>query len=113
MFTFWENKNKIDVKNVTQFNVKLFGVEVFSIFSNSLEVYENDKLILFESKTSQNRKEKYDILTIYFLHPTLGHTPSSHVLIDAFFSRVALSLMHVGMRLSIASLPLLKCWEDI
>ena len=58
-YSFYKKNNKINVKNVTQFNVKIFGVEVFSILSNSLEVYENDKLVLFESKTSQNKKKKY------------------------------------------------------
>ena len=47
---FFEHKdNKITVKNYTKFNVDLFGVSVFSILSETTEIYENDKLIASES----------------------------------------------------------------
>ena len=47
------------VKNYTQFKVKLFGATIFSISSEGIEKYENDKLISFKSTTFQNDKEKY------------------------------------------------------
>ena len=47
------------VKNYTQFKVKLFGATIFSISSEGIEKYENDKLIYFKSTTFQNDKEKY------------------------------------------------------
>ena len=57
---FFEKKNKImTVKNYTKFKVKLLGVTVFSILSEAVEKYENDKLIYFKSTTFQNGKEKY------------------------------------------------------
>ena len=57
---FFEHKdNKMTVKNYTNFKVKLFGVTIFSILSESLEKYENNKLIYFKSNTFQNNKEKY------------------------------------------------------
>ena len=57
---FFENEsNEIEVKNYTQFKVKLFGIVVFSISSEGHEKYKNDKLIYFKSTTFQNDKEKY------------------------------------------------------
>ncbi len=57
---FFEHRNDaIEVKNYTQFKVKLFGIVVFSISSEGHEKYKNDKLIYFKSTTFQNDKEKY------------------------------------------------------
>ena len=57
---FFEHGNDtVEVKNYTQFKVKLFGVVVFSISSEAHEKYKNDKLIYFKSITFQNDKEKY------------------------------------------------------
>ncbi len=50
------------VKNYTNFKVELFGVAVFSILSETIEKYKDDKLIFFKSNTFQNDKEKYVIL---------------------------------------------------
>jgi len=58
-YFFKHENNTIEVKNYTQFEVKLFGVSVFSISSETLEKYKNDKLIYFKSITFQNKKEKY------------------------------------------------------
>jgi len=57
---FFEHGNDTtEIKNYTQFKVKLFGVVIFSISSEALEKYKNDKLIYFKSNTFQNDKEKY------------------------------------------------------
>ena len=57
---FFEHKNnETEVKNYTEFKVKLFGVVIFSISSKAHEKYKNDKLIFFKSNTFQNDKEKY------------------------------------------------------
>ena len=57
---FFEHANKkMDVTNYTKFKVELFGVTVFSVLSEAIEKYENDKLIYFKSITFQNDKEKY------------------------------------------------------
>ena len=58
-YFFEHGNNTIEVKNYTQFKVKLFGVVVFSISSEGYEKYKNDKLIYFKSNTFQNDKEKY------------------------------------------------------
>ena len=58
-YFFEHGNNTTEVKNYTQFKVKLFGVVIFSISSEALEKYKNDKLIYFKSNTFQNDKEKY------------------------------------------------------
>jgi len=58
-YFFEHGSNTIEVKNYTQFKVKLFGIVVFSISSEGHEKYKNDKLIYFKSTTFQNDKEKY------------------------------------------------------
>ena len=57
---FFEHEDeKMTVKNYTNFKVDLFGATIFSILSEAIEKYENDKLIYFKSNTFQNDKEKY------------------------------------------------------
>jgi len=58
-YFFEHEDNKMTVKNYTKFNVDLFGVSIFSILSETTEIYENDMLIHFKSNTFQNEKEKY------------------------------------------------------
>ena len=47
-YFFEHGNNTIEVKNYTQFKVKLLGVVIFSISSEAHEKYKNDKLIYFE-----------------------------------------------------------------
>ena len=43
---FFEHEDeKMTVKNYTNFKVDLFGATIFSILSETIEKYENDKLI--------------------------------------------------------------------
>ena len=58
-YFFTHGKNSLEVKNYTQFKVKLFNVVIFSISSEALEKYKNNKLISYNSTTFQNDKEKY------------------------------------------------------
>jgi len=58
-YFFEHGNNTTEVKNYTQFKVKLLGVVIFSISSEAHEKYKNDKLIYFKSNTFQNDKEKY------------------------------------------------------
>ena len=58
-YFFEHNNNKMTVKSYTKFNVDLFGASVFSILSEAIEIYEDNKLIYFKSNTFQNDKEKY------------------------------------------------------
>ena len=57
---FFEHGNStIEVKNYTQFKVKLLGATIFSVSSESIEKYKKNQLIYFKSTTFQNDKEKY------------------------------------------------------
>ena len=57
---FFEHENDaMTVKNYTQFKVKLLNIAIFSILSETIEKYENNKLIFFKSNTLQNGKEKF------------------------------------------------------
>ena len=57
IYSFTHSENEMSVTNDTQFEVKLFGVKIFSIISKSIEKYENDKLVSFKSNTLQNDKK--------------------------------------------------------
>ena len=57
---YFEHENDaMTVKNYTQFKVKLLGVIIFSISSEAIEKYQDNKLIFFKSNTLQNNKEKF------------------------------------------------------
>ena len=58
-FFFNKTQKKFEVTNVTNFEVKLVGITVFSVISEGLEIYENDQLIYFKSDTVQNDKKKF------------------------------------------------------
>ena len=58
-YFFEHEDNKMTVKNYTQFKVKLLGINIFSISSEGVEKYENNKLVFFKSITFQNNKEKF------------------------------------------------------
>jgi hypothetical protein len=58
-YYFKHDGNKMEVKNNTEFEVKLLNVSLFSIKSVSIENYINDKLVFFKSDTLQNDKKKY------------------------------------------------------
>ena len=58
-YFFESSEKKMTIKNYTKFKVELLGITIFSILSESIEKYENDKLIYFKSNTFQNEKEKY------------------------------------------------------
>ena len=57
---FFEHKDDtMTIKNYTQFKVKLLGITFFSISSEAIEKYEDNKLVFFKSNTLQNNKEKF------------------------------------------------------
>ena len=58
-YFFKKNKNETVVTNQIKFTVKIFGVTVFEIEGYGEEKYVKDKLISFNSKTRQNKKEKF------------------------------------------------------
>ena len=58
-YFFKKNENETIVTNQIKFTVKLFGATVFEIEGFGEEKYLKDKLISFNSKTLQNKKEKF------------------------------------------------------
>ena len=49
----------LEIKNETEFEVKLVGVKIFEIKSEGIERYDNNNLISYNSKTLQNDKKKF------------------------------------------------------
>jgi len=58
-FFFKKDKDNTIVTNQLKFTVKLFGATIFEVESFGEEKYIKDKLISFNSKTRQNKKNKY------------------------------------------------------
>ena len=58
-YFFKKNKDETVVTNQIKFTVKIFGATVFEIEGYGEEKYIKDKLISFNSKTRQNKKEKF------------------------------------------------------
>ena len=58
-YYFEHEKDVMTIKNYTQFKVKLLGIIIFSISSEAIEKYQDDKLVFFKSNTFQNNKEKF------------------------------------------------------
>jgi hypothetical protein len=58
-YFFKKDKDNIIVTNQLKFTVKLFGATIFEVESYGEEKYIKDKLISFNSKTRQNKKDKY------------------------------------------------------
>ena len=58
-YFFKKNKNETVVTNQIKFTVKIFGATVFEIEGYGEEKYIKDKLITFNSKTRQNKREKF------------------------------------------------------
>ena len=58
-YYFEHEKDVMTIKNYTQFKVKLLGIIIFSISSEAIEKYQDNKLVFFKSNTLQNNKEKF------------------------------------------------------
>ena len=58
-YFFKKDLDNTAVTNQLKFTVKLFGATIFEVESYGEEKYIKDKLISFNSKTQQNKKDKY------------------------------------------------------
>jgi len=58
-YFFKRNKNITQVTNQIKFTVKLLGATIFEIEGYGNEKYNKEKLVSFNSKTKQNKKEKF------------------------------------------------------
>ena len=58
-YFFKTKKDFVQVTNQIKFTVKLLGATIFDVEGYGEEKYNNNKLISFNSKTKQNKKEKF------------------------------------------------------
>ena len=58
-YFFERDGESITVKNQYKFEVKLLSATIFKVEGYGEEIYLNDHLISFQSKTLQNKKEKF------------------------------------------------------
>ena len=63
-YSFRSQNNLLIVKNEINFAAKLVGINLLVVNSSSTETYKNGKLIKFNSDTIQNKKKKYNKLTL-------------------------------------------------
>ena len=59
IFTFDREGDKLFVKSDINFQIKKLGVVLYKYNAIGTEVFENDKLIEFKSRTDQNGKKKF------------------------------------------------------
>jgi hypothetical protein len=59
IFSFRKSNEKIFVDSEINFEIKKMGIVLYKYYVKGTEIYENNKLISFSSKTNQNKKEKY------------------------------------------------------
>jgi hypothetical protein len=58
-YFFKKDSDSTTVTNQLKFTVKLFGATIFEVESYGEEKYNKDRLISFNSKTRQNKKDKF------------------------------------------------------
>jgi len=63
-YFFTRNKDITLIKNEIKFIVKLLGATVFKVEGHGEEKYNKENLVSFNSKTKQNKKEKFVILKL-------------------------------------------------
>ena len=59
IFSFSKSNKQLFVKSEINFEIKKLGVVLYRYKVEGTEIYENGKLIKFNSKTNQNGKKKY------------------------------------------------------
>ena len=59
IFSFKKTDTKLIVESEINFEIKKFGIVLYKYHVKGTEIYENGKLIKFNSKTKQNKKIKY------------------------------------------------------
>ena len=59
VFTFEKKDDLLFVNSEITFEIKKFGVVFYKYHVKGTEIYKNDHLVKFNSKTKQNKKDKY------------------------------------------------------
>lgn len=63
-YSFKSQNDLLEIKNETNFIVKLMGINLLDVNGSSTETYKSGKLIKFKSDTIQNKKRKYNELIL-------------------------------------------------
>ena len=63
-YSFKSQNDLLEIKNETNFIVKLMGINLLDVNGSSTETYKSGKLIKFKSDTIQNKKKKYNELIL-------------------------------------------------
>ncbi len=58
-YNFIKDDKKLSVISKVEFKITKLNIDLYKYFAESKETYENGKFINFESKTNQNKKDKY------------------------------------------------------
>ena len=58
-FKFDRNNKKLSINSEVSFKITKLGVDLYKYYAEGLEIYENGVFTGFNSKTNQNKKEKY------------------------------------------------------
>ena len=59
VFSFKKSDGQLAVKSEINFEIKKFGIVLYKYHVEGTEIYKDEQLIKFNSKTNQNGKEKY------------------------------------------------------
>ena len=63
-YEFVRNNNNLTVNSIVEFKISKLGVNLYKYFASSSEKYKNSKFLSFNSKTKQNKKDKYVNITV-------------------------------------------------
>ena len=77
-YFFEKDGETTTVKNQYKFEVKLLSATIFKVEGYGEEIYLNDRLISFQSKTLQNKKEKFVSLKLDNSNKKFNITGSSY-----------------------------------
>ena len=86
IFSFAKSNEQISIESKINFIIKKFGIVLYEYHVEGKEVYEDGKLIKFNSRTDQNGKEKYVNLKLendeYIIDGSSfkGKTPTNYLL---------------------------------
>ena len=68
IFSFERDGSKLSVKSKINFEIKKLNIVLYKYLAEGIEIFENGKLVQFNSKTQQNKKEKYVFLCVYYFY---------------------------------------------
>ena len=64
VYKFQRNGQNLSIDNEVSFKIRKLGIDLYTYYAQGVEKYENGVFSGFNSKTNQNKKEKYVNITI-------------------------------------------------